>query len=505
MVNCPKGSVRWLKGTTMNAPTLKRWRSGMAEARPPLTKSDIAGARPNGIHSHATLPFPRPILTQVLAVAACLMLIAAGAWMWLNASTPRKGATSRAVAVLTRTVEPNWDRRMKSPRVGGALEPGTLRLESGLAQVVFYSGARVVIEGPTELQLVSSTEAVCRTGRLLIEVPPHARGFRIKTPQLSVVDLGTSFGIDAIGGRTEVHVFKGNVDFSTGRTKQSLGEGRGVAVQGSASPTLMAANPEDFGPLFGFQQRSMAAEAYRYEQWQFASAELNQDPSLLVRLDFQNPGNAEWTLHNTVADNRSAGDATVVGCVRAEGRWREKQALEFQSVSDRVRLDVPGEFEALTLSAWVCVKGLDRQFNSLFMSDGFDPGTIHWLIRQDGVLGVTVFGHGYGKFQIVASPPVVTLDKLGIWQQLTVVVNGKAKQVVHYVNGVAVSRHPLNLAPPFRVGSAELGNWNARNGSKPTPALIRNLSGSFDEFQLFSRALTDAEVRELYDKGKPDL
>ena len=170
-----------------------------------------------------------------------------------------------------------------------------------------------------------------------------------------------------------------------------------------------------------------------------------------------------------------------------------------------MRLAVPGDFDELTLSAWVCVKGLDRQFNSLFMSDGFDPGTVHWLIRHDGVLGLTVFGPEYGKFQILASPPVLSLDEFGMWQHLAVVIDGRASRVVHYVNGLPVSHHALKLGPPFRVGSAELGNWNARSGPNPEPSLIRNLSGSLDEFELFSRALTDAEVRELYAKGKPNL
>jgi len=87
------------------------------------------------------------------------------------------------------------------------------------------------------------------------------------------------------------------------------------------------------------------------------------------------------------ACSRAVPGATIVGCQRAEGWWREQQALEFQSVNDRGRLAVPGEFDSFTLSAWVCVKGLDRRFNSLFMCDGFDPGTIHWLIGSDGVLG----------------------------------------------------------------------------------------------------------------------
>ena len=52
------------------------------------------------------------------------------------------------------------------------------------------------------------------------------------------------------------------------------------------SATILAATA--FASLFEFQQRSLAGEAFRYEQWQFASAQLNQDPSLVVRLDFEN-------------------------------------------------------------------------------------------------------------------------------------------------------------------------------------------------------------------------
>jgi hypothetical protein len=35
----------------------------------------------------------------------------------------------------------------------------------------------------------------------------------------------------------------------------------------------------------------------------------------------------------------------------------------------------------LGLVAWVRVRGLDRQINSLFMSDGFEDGTVHWADR----------------------------------------------------------------------------------------------------------------------------
>ena len=465
-----------------------------------------AGDRRNTLALIPVVPATGRKLVQALALAACLVLIAGGLWtLWLKRSATKNGATSSAVAMLARSVDARWGGNAAPPRMGSALEPGWFRLEAGLAQVIFYSGARVVIEGPTELQLISPTEAFCPSGRLLAEVPQPARGFHVKTAQINVVDQGTAFGIDATRGQTEVHVFKGEVElFAKAVARQSLGEGRAAAVQEDAPPRLMDANTEPFAPLFELQTRSLAAEAIRYDQWRVTNGRLNQDPTLLVHLDFENLSDSEWTLHNATEKNRSVPDAALVGCQRSEGRWREKQALEFQSVNDRVRLAVPGDLQALTLSAWVCVKGLDRQFNSLFMSDGFDPGTIHWLIRNDGVLGVTVFGPGAGDYEILASPPVITLDKLGMWLHLAVVLDGKTKQVVHYVNGAPVCHHVLKLSPPFRLGPAELGNWNARSGPNPAPPLIRNLSGSLDEFELFSRALSEAEVHKLYMEGKPE-
>jgi len=441
----------------------------------------------------------------VIALAACLVLVAAGAWaFWQRRPGPPSGSTSIAVAMLTRTVDAQWVEGTEPPHAGSPLDPGWLRLESGMAQIVFYSGARVVIEGPAELRLLSPSEAVCQTGRLLAEVPEPARGFRVRTEHLELVDLGTSFGLEATQGRTEVHVFKGKVELSTGKgPKQALSETQAAVVQGGASPGFMAADATAFTPMFEFQQRSLASEAFRYEQWQFANAQLKEDPSLLVHLDLQNLSATGWTLRNSAAHHAPGLEGVIVGCARTEGRWREKQALEFQSVNDRVRMGVPGEYASLTLSAWVCILGLDRQFNSLFMCDGFAPGTIHWLIRHDGVLGVTVFGDRPGRFQIMRSPPVVTLDQLGRWHHFAVVLDGQARRVGHYLNGSPVSRHELQLDLPFRIGAAELGNWNARSGPNPAPALIRNLSGALDEFALFSRALSDAEIRHLYLKGKP--
>jgi hypothetical protein len=448
----------------------------------------------------------RPGPGWAVALVACVTLLASGWWGWRGwPQDERKGATSKAVAMLNRVVDAQWNSGDEAPRAGAPLDPGWLRLESGLAQVVFYSGARVVIEGPAEFQIISPGDASCRMGRLTAEVPPQARGFRIATPQMNVTDLGTVFGLDVTEGATELHVFKGSVEWlpASGTAKQRLQEGSGAVAEASRPLRQIAANATPFASMFDLHEKSAAAESSRDDQWRAASRRLNQDPSLLVHFDFEHTTPSDWRLHNASTGTAAVPDGTIVGCQWVEGRWPTKPALEFRGVSDRVRLSVPGEFSSLTLAAWVRVHGLDRQFNSLFMCDGFDAGTLHWLIRKDGVLGLTVIGPAPGNHQIVVSPSVLGLDQFGMWLHLAVVLDGGAGRVAHFVNGRRVSEKALKIQPPFRIGTAELGNWNARGFPDNDPFMIRNFSGAMDDFCLFSRALPAAEIRGLYSSDNP--
>lgn len=436
--------------------------------------------------------------------AGVVVILGAIAWLGFGGGGKRQGETTRAVAMLNRVVNARWTGPEGSPRLGAPLEPRRLRLEAGLAQIVFYNGARVVIEGPTDLRLVTSAEVVCEQGTLTVEVPSQARGFRVVCPRLEVTDLGTAFGLKVDEHRSELHVFEGRVEFRVGKGvgARDLAEGKAVVMEGGGEARLVAAEPAAFAGHFDLQAKSVAAEARRYDQWRGSVRRLQSDPSLWVHFDFEHGGAPAWRLANSGSLEVEVPDATIVGCEWREGRWAMKPALEFRGISDRVRLHVPGDLESVTLAAWVRVQGLDRQINSLFMSDGFLPGTLHWLIRNDGVLGLTVIG-GEGDHQILASPPVMTIDQFGIWTHLAVVLDAGAQEVTHYVNGQAVSRHALRVAPPFRIGTAELGNWNPDGFLGNDPFLIRNFSGAMDEFCLFNRALTPDELEALHAEGRP--
>ncbi|MCB1097700.1 MAG: FecR domain-containing protein [Verrucomicrobiae bacterium] len=476
-------------------------------------KAGTAGGE-NALFTPPDRPPWRRTLAWGFAAAAGFAILATIAW-WPPQPEPNQvevkpGATSTAVAMLGSTLGAEWQSNRGNIVNGAPLDPGILRLESGLVQIVLYSGTRVVLQGPAELELVSANEVVCRSGRLTAEVPPQAKGFCVRTPQASVIDLGTSFGLVVDARNTEVHVFKGSVDLESADQavsfKQELPAGAGAVVEHAGTPRAIAIDRASFASLFEMETKSVAAEAMRYDQWREASLRQERDQSLMLHLNFEeSDGKSDWTLPNVGHPGVDIQDATIVGCQRTSGRWPEKGALEFQGVSDRVRLSVPGEYDELTLAAWVRVQGLDRKINSLFMSDGFEHGTLHWLIRDDGVLGLTVIGHQPLDYQILATHPVVTLDQLGSWLQLAVVVDGKAGRVVHYVNGRPIGRESLRIPPPYRIGTAELGNWNAEGFGSPSedPSLVRNFSGVFDEFFLFKRALGPAEIRALYAEGKP--
>ena len=198
------------------------------------------------------------------ALAAGLALLAAAVFTVQQfRSTERSLATSKAVAMLNRTADAQWNQGNEIPRLGAPLEPSRLRLEAGLAEVLFYSGARLLMEGPADVKLVSQNGAFCRRGRFVAEVPEQARGFRIETPHTVVTDMGASFGLEVQNQASEIHVFKGNINLSGGGQApgQILPAGSGALIGSALTPRLIAARPASFASLFDLEARSAAADA----------------------------------------------------------------------------------------------------------------------------------------------------------------------------------------------------------------------------------------------------
>jgi hypothetical protein len=161
-------------------------------------------------------PSPRHSLGRRWAwfLAAAATLATALIWTLTNgrqASRPLHHS-GNVMATLTDVSDAEWATGNHPADVGEGLSPGRIALRSGIAEIMFDAGARVRLEGPVELELVSADRAILHHGKLSAWVPPEARGFTVDAPGVTIVDLGTTFALSSDGTQfSEAHTFQGEV------------------------------------------------------------------------------------------------------------------------------------------------------------------------------------------------------------------------------------------------------------------------------------------------------
>jgi hypothetical protein len=441
-----------------------------------------------------------------IAAAAALFV---AALFWLAPGPDRRETTSDGVAVLAGAADVRWSGGQKPWEPGAILPRGRLRIDSGLLGLEFYSGAVVTVEGPADIELTGVDQIYCRQGRIRAQVSNRAHGFRVHSPHLDLVDLGTEFGVD-IGreGQTELHVFSGKVEIAAvrasgpGRAKPHLGSGEGLRIdQAGVSP--IAARPAGFAGRVELATRLQEQTRTRYAAWRESAAANRNDPRLVLHYDFEPATRLDRSLPNRGGTAGGVLDGTVVGAAWAEGRWPGKTALEFREPSDRVRIFVPGEFNTLTLVAWLRVDSFDTLFSGILLTDGFVKGSVHWQF-YNGKLRLGIGGDRNSRGRIGTEYDVESVDPgawLGRWRQVAAVIDMEKREVVHYLDGRPIKREPISRPHPVALGKCELGNWGLPDGTGSPP--VRNFHGRMDEFMLFNQALTDAEIAALFEQGRP--
>lgn len=474
----------------------------------------------NIITATAELRRPWP-LTAKLALAASLAICALALTLALrpgssgsggsgSGSAPVIAETSDAgCAVLVDAAGAEWAEGSHAWQVGMSVPAGKLQLKGGLIRLEFYSGASVTLEGRSELEIVSVNEAKCAHGQMRVHVPPHARGFKLTTPDAQVVDLGTEFGLKVSeAGRAEVHVFDGEVEVlpNQATAKLSVKQGAGWDADKGVSDSPATASAS-FADLTALRAQTRSANEQRLAEWRQGMTSFLNDPRLLVGYTFEPENEWERRVVNKHPGAKEFSHGSIVGARWVPGRWQGKRALQFKSPGDRVRLTVPGEYDAITLAAWVQVDGIDRRFNSLFLTDTWLPGNPHWQFVQAGsfALGVHQPTESRGHQHVFYSPEMFGPDTLGVWYHVASTFDIRTGVGRHFVNGKLV----MELISPdvkpgekIIIGTGELGNWGLPEGSKPRTE-VRTFNGRMDEFLLFGAALNPEEVGRLYQVGRP--
>ncbi len=210
----------------------------------------------------------RGVVAAVLAVAACITLIATFAWFQQPEETPvtvePAEAKSEAESFVTikQVRAARWESGNLPTSEGARLGVGTMRLTEGLVTLHFDSGAKLNIEAPAELTLIDAMNVHLVKGTVVVDIPDSAIGFQVKTPSANVVDFGTRFSVSVAPGTggTRTQVYEGLVEvqsalsgeivsLKTGQ-RNSTGKGKlGKAQDGLGEPVWRTDDSPDMDQL----------------------------------------------------------------------------------------------------------------------------------------------------------------------------------------------------------------------------------------------------------------
>ncbi|MBI1368837.1 MAG: iron dicitrate transport regulator FecR [Planctomycetes bacterium] len=462
------------------------------------------------------------VLTRWALAASLLLAVALGAALLMqrhdNSAAPSAPTIAeanpseqtdvdtgpRTIAVLTRAVDAAWAGGDTPTEIGAALKPGMIELTKGLAQIEFYSGATVVLEGPAKFELVSAKRGIVRSGRVRAHVPVPAHGFTLEAADMDVVDLGTEFGLNVDAtGHAEVHVFDGEVELHHPRdgAPMSLTTGHGMRLESNGSLTPISIDDHAFMSSARLATLADRDRDQRLATWKLESERIKRDPSVVLYYTFDDQPAWQRTLRDQRENSDGSRDGAIVGCDWSTGRWPGKGALQFKRLSDRVRVSIPGTYESLTLAAWVRFDAFDRWLSSLMLTDSWGPGHPHWHVTWEGEMILGVGGNSrIPSHNYYTAKHLLGSEDLGRWVHLVTVYDAPAGKVTHYLDGRVVSTESITANQPLTMGPTAIGNWSQYNGPADK---ARTLNGSIDEFIIFSRPLAADEVSRMYEAGKP--
>jgi anti-sigma factor RsiW len=460
----------------------------------------FAGAAKDEIWRRATQPKSISLTTAAIVVgllitAMALVVIPA----YQRSSTPAPyDAQPVVVARITRTLGAVWSEENAGQRASSNVVAGEqIALDSGLVEITFGAGARVLLHGPAVLRPVSAKASFLEQGRLTAVAPSQAKGFTVHSPCANLVDLGTEFGVDVqSNGTTDVNVFVGSVEVETLATAGNsarrlvLTEGEAVRVASSGGFRNAPQNADEYVRATALTK--LLAEQ-KYERWREFSAKLKNDPSVVVLYTFEESDRESESLANRSSTQIGNFDGRIEGPAWTSGRWKEKGALQFRNVDDNVHLDFGAEqFNQLTLSAWVNLHQLPHTHNALlYSSDWSRAGAMHWTLLPDGRVEFALSGN---VPPVIQSEPASLQYRRGQWVHLAVSYDAAEKRTRFYINGAPAGERRYTAAAPIEPRQVQMCNWSEA---------IRNLLGKVDELIVFRRALGAEEIREIYKAGMP--
>lgn len=384
-----------------------------------------------------------------------------------------------------------------------SFEKGDYELTEGSITLRFDSGVDVSIEAPARFTVVDSLRMKMDAGRARAIVPETGHGFVIQTPTADVEDLGTEFGVYVSEEQdVELHVFAGEVNVHTANLPSRRIQ-EDTAVHLTSVGTKHLSSTDDVA----FTTRSKIG----YQRWLADSTARREDQSTLLYFDFEPDADAPALLRDRSQSGLDI-DGQIQGCIWATGRWPNKGALLLERAGDRVELDVPGTFDALTISGWIQVNRFDQALQAFFNTRDWQSGEHHWNIQRNGGMSVGV-SHAYTIHSAQKKVP------LGRWTHLVASIDAQKREATYYIDGelaqqrqwenttslafgpCTIGAFGTTVADPVAVNSDEQASAGESSLRVESVRYNRELRGRIDELAIFAGAFSAEQVKELYEAG----
>jgi hypothetical protein len=517
--------VEWMELNAMLELDLGN-RGGVSLTSRPLLSSAVPGNQADGkvgptdLTNHSqqsagrrrSLQLSRTWLTLAasLVVGTTFLLGITAGWISGSSNGQRAAEGKRAVANASReiaTIAAGVDVVFRDGyKLGARLTPGHLRVEHGVAQIVFDRGAVILLQGPAELELVD--EGSCRliSGTLSADVVPDVNGFSVGAGDIEIYEHDARFGLRT-GPQmaTEVHAFGGGLELVGLRdgqlARRKLAEGEAIRWQTGSAATGIALDPDAFVSSQELARRQQASEQRAYQRWLDYSQRWLTDPAVVLRYEFGPSGDVACV--NTVDPNTHPAKSRQSSPRWIAGRWRNKMSMLFDGrtdsleAADHADLRMKGDFSlaiwmrlrSYSNKAWTRIvgkgAGADRNYG-LWMNT---QGSLLWQLCPDTDPENQETWDRYGL-----ATSALPIDK---WVCVVGVCAGD--EFLIYVDGklAGKSKRPPEIATsddPLTIGFYA-----------DFPYHDEYFCGELDELILLKRALSEQEIREMVEAGQPTI
>lgn len=382
---------------------------------------------------------------------------------------------------------------------------GRLRFRSGRATLAMLTGVGLVVEGPADLEFVSSDKVLCHRGRLRARVPRGAEGFVVSGPGSAMLDLGTEFGMNVSpDGRTRGKVFEGRVEAAElneagtfRRSRMLKGRSPSFEIDPRAGFIERDPGPEDFlspsnppaPPLVlaaGYRDAVLESRPWGY--WRFESLDGGTTPNEVA-------GRPPLRIHGEIGLSAPAGDNRSAVFERHEG------AVQYLALDELVE---PASHPGFAVELWCLPEGISHAA-LMSMTAPRDSGSHQFLLELTSRERWTLHQPASVRFLHRAPPRTEGGDNLysdGLyapyrWCHVVGQMNGDRMEL--FMDGEPTP--PLSVAPDMPIRASQFLLGRLTTVPRSTDTWSRPFVGRLDEVALYHHPLTVEEVRRHYRLG----